>query len=118
MRGTLAATLAVLGLTATAALADLAKVQDRSQFVELVAGKTLTLPLVKLKVSSDGKIAGKGASWDVSGNWTWKDGFFCRDLFWGGDPLGYNCQEVRFENGRIRFTSDRGAGDSATFRLR
>jgi hypothetical protein len=109
---------AVLGLIGTTAQADLSKVQDRSQFVELVSGKTLTRPLIKLEVRPDGKITGKGARWAVTGSWTWRDGYFCRDLFWGGDALGYNCQEVRFENGRVKFTSDKGSGDSAEFRVK
>ena len=43
---------------------------------------------------------------------------FLWDLFWGGDPLGYNCQEVQVTGESIRFTSDRGAGASAEFRMR
>ena len=101
------------------AMADLTKVQDQDRFVELVQGKTLTRPLVKLTVTPDGRIEGRGARWDVEGTWSWKDGYFCRDLFWGGDALGYNCQQVQATaDGRIKFTSDRGAGDSAMFRLR
>ena len=110
---------AIAALCAGPALADVVKVQDQNQFVELVSGKTLTRPLVKLTVMPDGTIAGRGARWDVEGQWSWKDGYFCRDLFWGGDALGYNCQEVQAtSDGRIKFTSDRGKGDSATFRLR
>ena len=93
------------------------KIETFEQFVEFVQGKKLTRPLIKLEVSSDGRISGRGATWDVEGNWSWQDGYFCRDLFWGGDALGYNCQEVRVNGNRIRFTSDRGAGDTAVFRL-
>ncbi|MEL6464127.1 MAG: dihydrodipicolinate reductase [Pseudomonadota bacterium] len=101
------------------ALADLVKVKDQQQFVQIVNGKTLTRPFVKLNVLPDGQIAGRGARWDVEGTWSWQNGYFCRDLFWGGDPLGYNCQEVQASaDGRIKFTSDRGQGDSAMFRLR
>ncbi|WP_425040888.1 dihydrodipicolinate reductase [Primorskyibacter sp. S187A] len=100
------------------AQAELATVKTKQQFVELIAGKTLSRPFVKLQVTPNGSISGRGARWDVEGNWTWQDGYFCRDLFWGGDPLGYNCQEVRANGNRVRFTSDRGAGDSAEFRLR
>lgn len=101
-----------------AAFADYTKINSKSEFVSLIQGKTLTRPLVKLNVSPTGTISGRGASWDVEGNWTWRDGYFCRDLFWGGDALGYNCQEVGLSNGRIRFTSDQGQGRSADFRLR
>lgn len=117
MRMMLAAALAVC--LSGPALADLVKVDDQTRFVQLVNGKTLTRPFVKLTVRPDGRIEGRGARWDVEGTWSWKDGYFCRDLFWGGDALGYNCQEVQAtDDGRIKFTSDRGAGDSAMFRLR
>lgn len=100
------------------ALADLTKVSQQSEFVRLVSGKTLSRPMVRLEVIDDGTIIGKGLKWGVSGNWTWRDGYFCRDISWGGDDMGYNCQEVRANDGRIRFTSDRGKGDSAEFRLK
>ena len=110
---------AAAALSAGPVLAELVKVDDQSRFVQLVNGKTLTRPFVKLNVTPDGKIAGRGTRWDVEGTWSWENGYFCRDLFWGGDPLGYNCQEVQAtDDGRIKFTSDRGAGDSAMFRLR
>lgn len=103
---------------AAPAAADYTTVQDRATFMQLVQGKTLTRPLVRLRVTSNGRITGKGASWDVSGDWKWKGGYFCRTLEWGGDNLGYNCQQVKASGNKVRFTSDRGAGDSAEFRLR
>ncbi len=93
------------------------KVDTFEQFVGVVQGKTLTRPFVNLEVTQDGRIQGMGARWEVEGSWSWRDGYFCREIFWGGDPLGYNCQEVRAQGNRIRFTSDRGSGDTAVFRL-
>lgn len=114
----LALTLA-LAIGAAPAWAELRRVDSQQDFVQLVQGKTLSRPLIKLTVSPDGRIAGRGASWDVEGTWSWQNGYFCRDLTWGGDELGFNCQRVRAtDDGRIEFTSDRGSGDSATFRLR
>ena len=104
-------------LTVAAAQAELRKLKTFDEFVAFVQGKTLTRPLIKLRVSTDGRIEGRGARWDVEGTWRWNNGYFCRDLYWGGDALGYNCQEVRANGNRIRFTSDRGAGRSAEFRL-
>ncbi len=103
---------------ASPALADFTKVQSEAAFVRLVSGKVLTRPLVKLEVNESGTISGSGATWAISGNWSWKDGFFCRRLEWGGDDLGYDCQEVTTSAGKVRFTSDLGNGDSADFRLR
>lgn len=103
---------------ATPAAAELSKVSSAEQFKTLVNGKTLTRPLVRLRVSPNGSITGRGATWDINGEWTWKDGYFCRSLEWGGDDLGYNCQEVQASATKIRFTSDQGTGDSADFSLR
>lgn len=99
-------------------LAELAKIDNETEFRQAVEGKILTRPLVRLSVLSDGRITGTGARWDVTGAWKWEGGYFCRKLEWGGSDLGYNCQEVRADAGRIRFTSDRGLGASAEFRLR
>ena len=77
----------------------------------------LRRPLVRLEVTPGGQITGTGAGWAVRGSWTWSDGYFCRDLFWGDDDLGHNCQAVSFDGERVHFTSDRGAGESAGFRL-
>lgn len=104
-------------LSAQPVSAEFAKVESETQFKQLVSGKTLTRPLVKLEVSPEGSISGTGLTWDVTGNWSWRDGYFCRELFWGGSDLGYNCQEVKVRENRIRFTSDRGTGDYADFRL-
>ena len=109
--------LALLALPSLAA-ADYTKINEKSAFLDLVIGKTLTRPFVKLEISAAGEISGRGAKWDINGKWTWEDGYFCRNLVWGGDELGYNCQEVGMSNGKIRFTSEKGEGDSAGFSLR
>lgn len=102
----------------TPAFAEFAKINSRSDFVSAVNGKTLTRPFVKLRISPNGNISGKGAAWDVMGEWSWQGGFLCRSLFWGGDDMGYNCQEVKVDGAKMRITSDKGAGRSADFRLR
>ena len=106
------------GLVAVPAQAEYAKIDKLSELNEVVQGKTLTRPLIRLEVTPAGAIKGRGAAWDVTGSWSWRDGYFCRDLNWGGDDLGYNCQEVRVSGEKIRFTSDKGSGDSAEFRLK
>lgn len=103
---------------AVPASAEFQKIQTLEQFQSIVTGKTLSRPLVRLNVSAQGAISGKGMRWDVTGNWSWQNGYFCRDLFWGGSDLGYNCQEVQVNGRKVRFTSDRGAGDFADFNLR
>lgn len=107
-----------LAIATVPAFAEFQQVTSRSDFVSLVTGKTLSRPLVRIQISSGGNISGKGASWPISGQWQWQGKYLCRSLEWGGDDLGYNCQEVKTDGTRVRITSDKGAGQSADFRLR
>lgn len=103
---------------AAPAFAEFEQVTSRNDFMSLVGGKTLSRPLVKISLSSDGSISGSGASWPIEGQWKWQGEYLCRSLEWGGDDLGYNCQEVKVKGNRVRITSDKGVGQSADFRLR
>ena len=94
------------------------RVENRDQFVQIISKGKLNRFGMTLVVQPDGRIGGRAFGRDVKGQWQWRDGYFCRELYWGKDALGYNCQEVRVKGGKIRFTSDRGAGDFADFRLR
>ncbi len=103
---------------ATSAVAEMTRITSKEDFLSRVDGKTLARPLIKLFVTADGNITGSGASLPVSGDWVWKDGYFCRNLTWGKRDLGYNCQEITSEGQTIRFTSDQGKGDHADFKFR
>lgn len=118
MKATVLSSALAAMVVATPSAADYVTLRTEGQFRAVVSGKLLTRPLIRLEVLPEGQIRGKGARRDVSGRWNWRDGYFCRDLKWGEKDIGYNCQEVAVKEGRIRFTSDRGTGDSADFRLR
>ena len=53
---------------------------DRAAFVELVGGRSLTGLGVSLTVSGSGKIGGRAFGRDVTGQWTWDQGYFCRTM--------------------------------------
>ena len=93
-------------------------ITKRSDFENLVIEKKLKRFLISLSVTSDGKIKGAAAGRNVTGDWDWIDGFFCRTLLWGARELKYNCQQVTFDGNRLRFISDQGKGQSASFALR
>ena len=105
-------------LTASGAFAEPKVITRSNEFIELVTDKNLTRPFITLTVSSDGEIRGKAAFRKIAGAWLWEDGYFCRDLRWGRRDLKYNCQRVTSDGNKLTFTSDRGAGDSASFTLR
>ena len=95
------------------------RVNDRDNFVSLVKDRNLTRFGIRLNVSDNGKIRGRAFGQNVSGQWNWRSGYFCRDLYVNGDVLdGDNCQTVEVRGNTLRFTSDRGTGDSADLRLR
>jgi hypothetical protein len=112
---------ALFAMVAAPAVADgYTPIKDEETFVQLVQGKELRNLLygVRLNVLEEGRIQGSAIGWDIVGTWTWQDGYFCREMSWGGDPIPYNCQLVEADgNDRLRFTVDQGAGDSASFRL-
>lgn len=110
--------LAVAGAPAVAE--SYVPIKDQATFLSLVQGKELRNRLygVRLNVLNNGIIDGAALGWDIDGSWTWQDGYFCREMSWGGDPIPYNCQLVEaVGDDQLRFTVDRGVGQSASFRL-
>jgi hypothetical protein len=61
---------------------------------------------------------GRAFGTPVTGAWDWNNGYFCRDLFFGEDDLGFNCQLVQVNGETLRFTSDQGQGIYADLTLR
>ncbi len=102
--------LALIG-AATQAVADgYAPVEDKQTFLALTQGKELRNFFygVRLSVLENGQIDGSAVGWDIAGTWSWEDGYFCREMNWGGDLIPYNCQLVeaqgdhRSRYGRVR----------------
>lgn len=112
------ALIATLAWVNAPVFADFAIITDRSEFVAVVEDKYLQRIFIELNISLDGQISGSAVTRPVTGDWQWKEGYFCRSLFWGQRDLGYNCQEVSVAGKKIRFTSDEGEGDHADFTLR
>jgi hypothetical protein len=114
-------TVLMLAAPVAAAANDFKPIKDRNDFVSLVKDRELRIGLynLSLNVLPDGKIKGRALGWDITGRWQWQDGYFCREMDWSGMPIEFNCQLVEAEGAeRMRFTVDKGTGDSATFRLR
>jgi hypothetical protein len=105
-------------LAAPATAEQFQPLRDQAAFVATVTGRALTRFGIRLEVSPTGEIRGSAFGQPVTGAWRWSEGYFCRDLFWGGSDLGPNCQEVRVRGDTVRFISDRGAGIYADLQLR
>jgi len=107
----------LLLLSAAPALA-FEPITDRSAFVGLVEGRTLTSLGIALKVLPDGQIAGRAFGRDVTGTWDWRNGLFCRAMEAGSRSLPLNCQVVQLDGTTLRFIADEGQGDLADLRIR
>ncbi len=94
------------------------KIESREEFVQAIEGKDLKITGISVNVTPAGQIKGRAFGIRVRGEWQWRDGYFCRSLFWGRQDLGPNCQEVTIDGDTIRFTSDRGAGEFADLKMR
>lgn len=110
-----------LGTALPAVAAEFLPISDRDKFLQLIQGRELHLSSwnVNLTVMPDGEISGDMLGWEVTGNWKWVDGYFCREMDWSGYAIEYNCQLVEARDAQaVRFTVDQGAGKSAVFQLR
>ena len=111
----------MLVMPVVAQASDFEPVREKAAFLTLVQDRELRIGLYNLSLNllPDGQIKGSALGWDITGTWQWQDGYFCREMDWSGMAIDYNCQLVEAEGAdRLRFTVDKGAGDSATFRLR
>lgn len=113
-----AAALAATCLAAPAIAEEFEVVSSRDTFLSLIQGRELTRVGIRLEVTPDGQIQGRAFGTPVTGAWNWNGGYFCRDLFYGDEDLGPNCQQVAVRGETLRFTSDRGTGRFADLRLR
>ena len=100
------------------AWAEFVVLSKRDNFLSVIEGKDLKRPLIRLQVKPDGTITGKAAAMKGTGTWVWEDRYFCRVLYWGGKTFEHNCQEVALNGDKIRFTTEKGAGEFADFTLK
>ena len=72
------AALALLFATSPVLAEDYQPIMEKDAFVALVNGKELRNGLYDLSLwgTPDGAIQGKALGWRITGNWSWKDGYF------------------------------------------
>lgn len=98
------------------------QVTRAAHFTSLIEDRRLSRFGIRLEVlpvrADAGHIRGRAFGYDVTGDWQWRNGYFCREMDWGGTEIEHNCQAVLRDGNSLRFVSDRGQGEHADFRLR
>lgn len=98
---------------ATMAFADFKPIRKEALFRSLVVDHKLTDGNGNwTTIASDGSQKGNFNDKQYVGSWIWKGRFWCRNGVIGGKELGTNCQLVEVDGNLIRFTRDKGKGQS------
>lgn len=103
-----------------AALADFKQITTGAEYNSLLVGKKAWAGSDGWFMSAaDGKLTGKYKGAKFLGTWVWQDKYYCRNgAFAGKDPIGTDCQVVEFDGKQVRYTRDRGQGNSVIYTLK
>lgn len=106
-------TVAALLMFGAASGAFAKDVKKENQFLDAVAGKTLTGNGATLVISADGKLSGQLSDGrKFAGAWVWNKRYWCRNLVVGGTKVPQDCQTVSLDGNQVTFTRQKGKGDS------
>ncbi|MDU9006903.1 dihydrodipicolinate reductase [Sedimentitalea todarodis] len=89
------------------------RVETAAMFCTQITGKHLTGGGLEFVIYPNGRISGTADGQKFSGSWVWRDGFFCRKSELDGEDLGLDCEVIEISDGRMRYTRDKGMGDTA-----
>ncbi len=90
-----------IAATPAAAVPGYRQITNAEEFVELVAGKTLTRRNISFTVYADGTIQGNYNGREMVGTWEWVGDAFCRSLT--SPRQGYGCQKITSDGENARF---------------
>ncbi|MCK0097739.1 dihydrodipicolinate reductase [Yoonia sp. F2084L] len=93
------------------------RINNVGMFCEQITGKHLTSGGLEFVIYPDGRISGTADGQKFSGSWVWRDGFFCRKAELEGKDLGVDCEVIEISNDQMRYTRDKGMGDSAVVEI-
>ncbi len=113
----LAGVIAGLTLGVTPALAE--DITTKERFLERVAGKKLTQEddswvVISPNGTVNGQLPGQGT---LVGDWTWNDGYYCRDIAIDDVALPHDCQAVSVDGDVVTFAHDKGGGISVAWTM-
>ena len=87
------------------------QITNQKQFLEKVADRKLVQGSSWVIISATGSVNGEGPDEvPISGNWTWNETYYCRDISIDSVPLPHDCQTVTLDGNIVSFIHDKGRG--------
>ena len=103
--------------TSDAAVVSKRRIRTEREFLDVVAGRKMTNETGFATNRKDGTLTGKLDKRQLTGSWSWEDGFFCRIGKLGNHNFGLDCQTVVVSGDSVTFTQEKGKGKKVTYRL-
>lgn len=100
------------------------RISTEADFRTHIVGKPLTYiddagnpdPRVRITVSADGTLSGRGLLDDgLTGAWWWEGSYWCRKLVGRVNAPAEDCQVMRFGDGVLTVIRDRGQGERVRY---
>ncbi|PRY22206.1 hypothetical protein CLV78_107130 [Aliiruegeria haliotis] len=89
------------------------RIKTRNAFVEAIGDKCLKGDGMEFILHSDGRISGMVEGRCLTGKWVWRDTCFCREARLNNDDLSTDCEIIEICGNRMRYTRNRGRGESS-----
>mgnify|MGYP000023229086 CR=1 FL=1 len=102
----------IVAALASPVAADFKRIKSEKQMRQLVAGKKVVSGNGYTVVNPDGTLTGKFGGKKFSGTWKWSGKFWCRNGTLGGKEIGSDCQVWEIDGNKLRYTRNKGKGDS------
>ena len=93
------------------------RITTEKEFRTIVAGKKLTSKAGYSINHKDGNITGNFRDRELTGTWTWEDGYFCRSVMLGNKDLPDDCQVITVSGDKVTYIRNRGEGKGLTYQI-
>ena len=93
------------------------QITTEKEFRAKVVGKKLITERGNVTIQADGSLTGQLGGKEVSGEWTWDDGYYCRSVAFGNRQLRDDCQMVTIVGKEVTFYRKKGYGDGFVYYL-
>ena len=95
---------------ASAAEPKKGRITTKKEYITKVVGKKLTSGNGVVYSHKDGTLTGYFGEKEMTGTWTWEEGYWCRTVIIGGREFPHDCQVVTVLGDKLTFIRDRGEG--------